>query len=132
MMPVPDSAATAVPPMVAVRDNEAVMLPVLLGANDTASEHVAPAASAPVQVVVWILKSVGSLSVSDSSEVVEPPAFATVKDAAALVFPTVVVGKVRLEGEMNSSAGAMPTPVSARLAVPPVFAWADKVAVRAP
>ena len=125
---VPENAATAAPPGVALTLRLAVLLPADFGANATTTMQVLPPGSAPAQLLVTIVKSLALAPPSAAASAVPlpagtPPVLVTVKVWLALVAPTSVLGKVKAVGFATSDAEARPVPVSETVAVlPPVAA----------
>jgi hypothetical protein len=106
VIPVPESAADAVPPGDAVAETVAAFDPVLVGANRKPIRQVAPAAKEPVQALDAMLNWVGFAPEREATTVpdVTPPTFLTVTDWVADVEPTPMLPKLRLEGVIVSRA----------------------------
>ena len=103
--------------------------PLAFGVNDTEMVQFAPPDSAAGQLFVWLNAPLAEMLLTLKFA---PPVLLRVTDRAALVVPTTWLAKVRLEGDRDAAAGAIPVPLritvcglplaSSKIVTPP-FAW---------
>jgi hypothetical protein len=118
-VPVPLSVAVCgVPLALSITLTDALKLAAEAGVNVTAIVQVDPAASVEAQVVVWAKSAVFvPMTLTPEMDRVAVPGFDNVNVCAALVLPTIVLGKDTVDG-VNTACGAGPVawvPVPCRM-----------------